>query len=203
MAEIRYIDLGLLTKYDEQIKAHVEALITAANGDIAAVQALVDTLVADDANKSVRTIANEELAKQLIPENAAEALDTLKEIADWIQAHPGEASAMNTAIGENKAAIETEAGRADTAEKALAGRLDVIEGEGEGSVKKALGDANDYTDGLKDTVVTNTASSTDGNVTVTLGGTVGAPTVSVSHNFVPATEAEILALFAEKEEAGE
>lgn len=58
----------------------------------------VTTLIGSDANKSVRTIANEELAKQLIPENAKEALDTLGEIAAWIQQHPDDASAMNTRI---------------------------------------------------------------------------------------------------------
>lgn len=51
-----------------------------------------------DAGKSVRTIANEELAKQLIPENAKEALDTLAEIAAWIQSHPEDVTAINTAI---------------------------------------------------------------------------------------------------------
>lgn len=58
----------------------------------------VDTLIGSDTNKSVRAIANEEIAAQLIPENASEALDTLQEIAAWIQSHPGDATAMNTAI---------------------------------------------------------------------------------------------------------
>ena len=40
-------------------------------------------------------------------------------------------------------------GEADTA---LSNRLDTIEGEGEGSVKKALADAKTYTDGLKDAI---------------------------------------------------
>ena len=58
----------------------------------------VTTLIGEDANKSVRTIANEELAKQLIAEGAQESLDTLAEIATWIQEHPGDAAAMNEAI---------------------------------------------------------------------------------------------------------
>lgn len=58
----------------------------------------VTTLVGEDANKSVRTIANEELAKQLVAEGAAESLDTLAEIAAWIQSHPEDAAAMNEAI---------------------------------------------------------------------------------------------------------
>ena len=63
-----------------------------------AVDTKVTTLIGSDADKSVRKIANEELAAQLIPANAAESLDTLQEIAAWIQDHPGDASAMNSAI---------------------------------------------------------------------------------------------------------
>ena len=69
-----------------------------AAGDAATVGAKVDTLIGEDIGKSARAIANEELAKQLIPENAQESLDTLKEIADWIQAHPAEATEMNSKI---------------------------------------------------------------------------------------------------------
>lgn len=66
--------------------------------DAKAAQSDVTTLIGSDTGKSVRTIANEELAAQLIPESAAESLDTLTEIAAWIQAHPGDAAAMNQAI---------------------------------------------------------------------------------------------------------
>lgn len=62
------------------------------------VDAKVATLVGSDANKSVRTIANEELAKQLVADGAQESLDTLAEIAAWIQQHPADAAAMNEAI---------------------------------------------------------------------------------------------------------
>lgn len=105
MAEIKYLSLAGLQQYDGLIKEYIGKLITAANGDTAAVKALVETLIGDDASKSVRTIANEELAKQLIPENAKEALDTLQEIAAWIQKHPDDATAMNAAIEANAAAI--------------------------------------------------------------------------------------------------
>ena len=63
-----------------------------------AVDTKVTTLIGSDTNKSVRDIANEELAAQLIPEGAKESLDTLQEIANWIQNHPDDASAMNAAI---------------------------------------------------------------------------------------------------------
>lgn len=76
---------------------------------VKAVEDKVTTLIGDDAAKSVRTIANEELAAQLIPESAKESLDTLKEIADWIQAHPDDASAMNAAIEALQAQVGSEA----------------------------------------------------------------------------------------------
>lgn len=65
-----------------------------------AAKADVDTLIGTDSGKSVRTIANEELTKQLIPEGAQESLDTLTEIAQWIQDHPDDAAAMNIAIAK-------------------------------------------------------------------------------------------------------
>ena len=92
--------------YSESLDAAVAALIeyilgkkAVIDANIANVLGKVTTLIGSDTAKSVRTIANEELASQLIPESAQEALDTLQEIAAWIQAHPADAAAMNTAIG--------------------------------------------------------------------------------------------------------
>lgn len=76
---------------------------------LAAANTKLTTLIGTDASKSARTIAAEEIAKQLIPENASESLDSLKEIAAWIQSHPGEASAMNAKI----TALETKTGTID------------------------------------------------------------------------------------------
>lgn len=88
-----------------EAKGAKDADIKAAKDAADAAQADVDTLTGDDVGKSARTIVNEELAKQLIPENANEALDTLAEIAAWIQAHPGDASAMNAAITKLQAIL--------------------------------------------------------------------------------------------------
>ena len=85
----------------------------------------ISTLVGEDTNKSVRTIANEELVAQLIPENANEALDTLQEIAQWIQNHPNDASAMQADItalkekvGNTSVASQIETATAPLTEKA-------------------------------------------------------------------------------------
>lgn len=87
----------------------VEGNITTMDGEIDTLSGKVDTLIGEDTGKSARTIANEELAKQLIPENAAEALNELQEIAAWIQSHPDDASAMNDAIQalQNKLVLGT------------------------------------------------------------------------------------------------
>lgn len=76
---------------------------------LAAANTKLTTLIGTDANKSARAIAAEEIAKQLIPENAGESLDTLQEIAAWIQDHPGEAAEMNKKI----TALETKTGTID------------------------------------------------------------------------------------------
>lgn len=65
----------------------------------------LDALIGGDENLTVRAIAASELAKQLIPDSAQESLDTLEEIAAWIQAHPSDASAMNEQIQANTNSI--------------------------------------------------------------------------------------------------
>ena len=76
---------------DTALKAVLDA--KASGADLA-------TLIGEDTGKSARTIANEALTKQLIPESAKDSLDTLTEIAQWIQNHPDDASAMNAAIAK-------------------------------------------------------------------------------------------------------
>lgn len=66
----------------------------------------LNTLVGQDTNQSVRSIAIDELAKQLIPENAQEAMDTLEEIAAWLQSHPNDVGEINKQINLNTTNID-------------------------------------------------------------------------------------------------
>lgn len=97
-------NLGALASKNEVSEAELEATLkTKIDGkanqtDLDTANGKLTTLIGTDAGKSARTIANEELAAQLIPESAKESLDTLAEIATWIQSHPDDASAMNQAI---------------------------------------------------------------------------------------------------------
>lgn len=94
--------MGIITNIQENAYDDT-ALVERIDG----IDGKVTTLVGADANKSVRTIANEELAKQLIVEGAKESLDTLAEIAAWIQAHPDDAAAMNEAIEALELKVDT------------------------------------------------------------------------------------------------
>lgn len=87
------------------IKFEVEAAQATMQSAIDQTSAKVTTLIGEDANKSVRAIAAEELAAQLVAENAKESLDTLEEIAAWIQSHPDDASAMNKLIEDLTALV--------------------------------------------------------------------------------------------------
>lgn len=98
--------MGLKTEAKSTVGA-VNEVFDAVEAHKTAIDNTVTTLVGEDANKSVREIANEELAAQLIGENAKESLDTLEEIASWIQSHPDDASAMNKAIEDLQKLVGT------------------------------------------------------------------------------------------------
>ena len=66
----------------------------------------LNILIGEDSEKSVRDISIEVLTEQLITDTAQASLDTLEEIADWIQKHPEDAAAMNTAIQNNSKDID-------------------------------------------------------------------------------------------------
>ena len=156
--------LGELKKRVDTAEGDIKtakADITTLQGRADAVDGKVTALVGEDAGKSARTIANEELTKQLIPDGAKESLDTLQEIAAWIQKHPDDASAMNAAISALKTKVgdipegatattivayikelvDAEKVRATGAEGGLDTRVKVVEaklGSGEGSVAKQI-----------------------------------------------------------------
>ena len=134
-------------------------------GRVTAVEGKVDTLVGADTGKSVRTIANEELAAQLIPEGAKDSLNTLQEIADWIQEHPDDASAMNTAITKLQAIVAGIGGEEDdyaTVTAALEGKIaEALTGISEGATKVEESETNGNIkiDGVETTVYTHPAKA--------------------------------------------
>lgn len=162
------------------------ALRAALNGKASATD--LATLVGSDTGKSARTIANEELAKQLIPEGAQESLDTLTEIAQWIQDHPDDAAAMNTALGKLQAIVDGIGGEEDdyvTVMAAIEGKIAAAMAgivQDATKVEKSEINGNIKINGKETVVYTHPAGSTveagfkkvgsDANGHVVLGGNV-------------------------------
>ena len=139
--------------YKAQVsESDLDAALTAVLAAKAA-KADVDTLIGTDTGKSVRTIANEELAAQLIPEGAQESLDTLTEIAQWIQDHPDDAAAMNTAIAKLNGIVAGIGGEDDDYVTVMA----AIEGKIAGATKVEASEINGNIkiDGEETTVYTH------------------------------------------------
>lgn len=140
---------------------------TALTGRVTAVEGKVTTLIGDDASKSARTIASEEVAK--IVAGADASYDTLKEIADWISSHKTDATAMNSAIVALEAIVDGIGGDGEKATvveyvtdaiaalkigdyakaadlTALAGRVTTLEGKAHTHSNKALLDTYTQTE---------------------------------------------------------
>lgn len=240
----KFISLTLLQSYDVKIKNFVNSLITAANGDITALQSAID-LLNGDAEGSVNakiTAAFNDFSTKVSDDNV---VNSYKELIDWAASHGSEAAEMAGAItalqaavgkpadGENAAtglykavadaqaaAIASANGYTDTqvgaeetrakgVEEGLDGRIEALENKfsGEGSVEsqiataksEAIAAAATDAEGKVNTLSGTAVSSTSGtDIKVDLGGTVGAPTVTVTYEF--AEEQDIVDMFAPKGE---
>ena len=138
-------------------KAELEGKIQANADAIQAHKDLVDakvaTLIGTDTDKSVRTIANEELAAQLLSGKADADFKTLQELAAWLEDHPEDVAEINlnitnlqTLVGELPEdatatdvvgyvaeLVAAEKARAEEVEGGLADRIaDLEEAVGEG-----------------------------------------------------------------------
>lgn len=110
-------------------KAELQNEVARATQSEAQIDGKINTIIADDAGKSARTIAAEEVAK--VVADAPADFDTLKEIAEYIESDKTGAAQMVTKIDDNANAIAAEAQRAQEAEAALReGKVDKVEGKG-------------------------------------------------------------------------
>lgn len=89
----------------EEFAASQEALRTAYEQADADMGARIAVIEGEDVGKSMRTVAAAEVAK--VVASAPESLNTLEEIAAWIEKHPEDVAAMNAAIGKNASDIAT------------------------------------------------------------------------------------------------
>ena len=170
--------------YKAQVsEADLDAALTAVLAAKAS-KSTVDTLIGTDTGKSVRNIAAEELAAQLIPEDAADSLNTLQEIADWIQDHPDDAATMNTAITKLQAIAAGIGGAGDDYATVLAAI--------EGKIAAALAS-------YSTTTQMNEAIATAKSEAIAAAGTATDTKLAAyvkTADLVPATTEEITAMFA-------
>ena len=131
---------------------------------------------ADSANEKIDAFLDANAVKD-------DTINTLKEIQLYIEEHGTEAAGMvdditanakaieklngdENTTGSVAAAVKAEADRAKEAEGDLADRLDVLEGEGEGSVKKALADAKAHAEAQDTALHTTISAEIDADVKV-------------------------------------
>lgn len=119
-------------------------------------QEVIDARAAE--KKNADEIARVDAALKLAVENDVEGMDSIKELANWINTHGAEAENMSKAITKNAEDIAAMDEAYKAADEAIDGRLEKVEaalGEGEGSVadqiadakREAIDAAKGYTDG--------------------------------------------------------
>lgn len=116
-----------ITAEENRAKAAEQKLAEDIDAHEAAIDNKVATLIGEDTDKSVRTIAYEELAKQLLSGDADADFKSLQQLAAWLEDHPEDVVEMNKNISDNAKAIADEVKRAGEAETALDGRVDALE----------------------------------------------------------------------------
>ena len=172
--------VGMIAENAEAIEAHKTAI-----------DGKVTTLVGADEGKSVRTIANEELAAQLLSGEADADFKTLQELAAWLENHPESVAEINANIaalqrligtlpedatatdivGYIAEAVAAEKARAEEAEGGLADRIaELEEAVGEGGavadqINNAIAELDANVDSTGSTLITVHVDEVDGKVT--------------------------------------
>ena len=163
---------------------------------------------AEQVNSTVTT----EITK--VVANAPEDFDTLKEMSDWIAGHEDDASAMNSAISDNKANIETLQTDVANINTSLGGKLDktftgtdvankILSTDGDGNVVLKDGNEDDTMlksvydtddDGIVDkadsaNIATNATDATNAeNLKLSDGTIVNADTINTKLSKVDTTD---------------
>lgn len=103
--------VGTLGNLKTEAKTSAVVAINEVHDELDATKASLDDLIDGDSDMSIREIAAAETAK--IVNGAPEAYNTLKEISDWIAAHPQDAASYAARINELKTALGGEGTIAD------------------------------------------------------------------------------------------
>ena len=123
--ENKNVDITVPDAYDDTALGNRIKAIEDDYAKIADIPTKVSVLT-NDSNyqtaEQVNSTVTTEIAK--VVANAPEDFDTLKEMSDWIAGHENDVSAMNSAISDNKANIETLQTDVANINTSLGGKLD-------------------------------------------------------------------------------
>lgn len=148
--EVRNL-IAALQEADTTHAQHAEA--TYATKEALAVEAEA-ARAAEKANAD--EIARVDAALKLAVENDAEGIDSIKELATWVNTHGAAAEGMSEAITKNAEDIAAMDAAYKKADEDLDKRLDVIEtalGDGDGSVSDQIADALEAAKGYTDSEI--------------------------------------------------
>lgn len=198
--------VATINKNAEDLAARVEAL-DKEGGRVAVVEGKLNVLEGEGEG-SVKKHVADEIAK-IVNENANGSIDTLNEIAAWIiNDTTGAASMANdiaTLNGDEtkegsvkkqvKDAVDAEALARSNADNALDARLDVIEGEGEGSIKNAVASAKNAIDAytINGKAISESPVLGAADINVAEGETVAAAIASLKSNMGSSSVAQQIA----------
>ena len=168
------------------------------------VKGQVSTLIGTDVSKSVRTIANEELAAQLLGETVAtDNFKTLQELAAWLEGHPEEAAEMNAAIQANASAITAnanaitvETAARTSADNEIKGIIATLEGKLTGATAQEIANVKTDLSTLSGTVGTLSGTVTDNYNTLNSGITANTKSISDMDAAYKAEDTKIRGEFA-------
>lgn len=180
------LSIASATSEDGAVTYTINLTDVASASGLTEVKGQVSTLIGTDASKSVRTIANEELAAQLLGETVAtDNFKTLQELAAWLEGHPEEAAEMNadiqanaTAITANANAITAETAARTSADTEIKQSIATLEGKLTGATAQEIQGVRTDLNTLSGTVGTLSSTVTDNYNT--LDGKISANTKSIS-----------------------
>ena len=135
---VDYATLGAVETKLDSIDGEITGIKNAAStleGRVAANEGAIAKL---NGNASTEGSVDYKIAQKFneLMDNPDETLNSIQELVDWTTEHAADALEMSNQVTQNKNDITGIKGRLDTAEGAIA----TIQGEGEGSIKKAVAD---------------------------------------------------------------
>lgn len=99
----KWIDIRL-----DNVSNNLDKAVEEINEAIETEKNKIDVLIGNDKDKSVRTIANEELAEQLLSDDVEASFKTLQELAAWIENHPEDAATINATLQQLQRDLQSE-----------------------------------------------------------------------------------------------